>query len=88
MRPPSGNCRAYNDLLQVLNTYLKKMGFHVLALDYNVFNPHLLWFLTTATLYSIMVLTAIQVAEGNFVDTVKGLTTFGIFIQVGSGEMC
>ena len=28
-----------------------------------------------------MVLTALQVAQGEFVDTVKSLTTFGIFIQ-------
>lgn len=79
--PYTGSCSVYGDLLRVLAKYLKKMGIHVLDPDYEVFNRHLLVFFAIATLYSIMVLTAIHTAEGHFVNTVKSLTTFGIFIQ-------
>lgn len=81
MTPTKASCRVYADLLAVMTSYLKKMGIHVLAPEYQVFNRHLLVFLTIATLYTVMVLTAITTAEGDFVETVKALTTFGIFIQ-------
>lgn len=68
----------------MLARYLKKMGIHVLDPDYQVFNRHLLVFFAISTLYTIMVLTAIKMADGDFVNTVKSLTTFGIFIQVSS----
>lgn len=82
MSPKKENCRVYAELLRVLATYLKRMGIHVTDPDYTVFNRHLLVFITIATLYCIMVLTAIQMAEGDFLETIKALTTFGIFIQV------